>query len=635
VRTGASINMTLLILTETAAGYALLKAKDKKLLKRDDLSSELSSVENVCSQLTLKEFQKFESAAAALEEAAAIVEGKVTPKLSALLNTLKDEKKISLAVADPKLGNAIGKIPGLEIKAVADSTTADLYRSIREHLPSLIPGLMPEDVKTMSLGLSHSLARHKLKFSPDKIDVMIVQAIGLLDDLDKELNTYAMRVKEWYGWHYPELAKILNDNLAYAKVVLKMGMRTNWESCDLAEILPEEIEAAVKAAADRSMGTEITEEDLENIQNLAEQVVQFSDYRTQLASYLSARMSAIAPNLTALVGELVGARLIAHAGSLMNLSKSPASTIQILGAEKALFRALKTKHDTPKYGLIYHASLVGQASGKNKGKMARVLAAKAALGLRVDALQDWGENEADILEDEKAALGREARANLERKLAGMEGKPIKPRGVGIGPNGTSTTPQPKKWEIKEARKYNPDADGLSGDEAPAKKEKKAKKEKLIEEIKDVKMENGGDDDDDSEAESQPDEPIDAAEAAAIVPNGINGTSVAKKAEKDRKKAARKSNQGTTAEPSIEERAEQCGLSVERYKRKLERGEIEWVDGKPVAISKKDKKKEKKAAQKQAATQANGEIDGSKKRKRTEEEAEPSKSEKKKKRKDKA
>src|ERR1700716_4491190 len=94
---------------------------------------------------------------------------------------------------------------------------------------------------------------------------------------------------------------------------------------------------------------------------------------------------AIAPNLTVLVGELVGARLIAHAGSLMSLAKQPASTIQILGAEKALFRALKTKHDTPKYGLIYHASLIGQATGKNKGKMARVLAAKAALGLRVDA----------------------------------------------------------------------------------------------------------------------------------------------------------------------------------------------------------------------------------------------------------
>lgn len=517
--------------------------------------SVLADADILSCSLKLKNFQKYDSAATALEEAAAIIEGKVTPRLSSLLDSIKDEKKVSLAVADPKLGVAIGKIPGLEIKAIADSSTADLYRAIRTHLPSLIPGLVPEDVNTMSLGLSHSLARHKLKFSPDKIDTMIVQAIALLDDLDKELNTYAMRVKEWYGWHFPEMAKILNDNLAYAKVVVKMGMRENWEASDLAEILPEEIETAVKSAADRSMGTEITQEDLENIQALAEQVVSFTEYRQQLASYLSARMQAIAPNLTTLVGDLVGARLIAHAGSLMNLSKSPASTIQILGAEKALFRALKTKHDTPKYGLIYHASLIGQATGKNKGKMARVLAAKAAIGLRVDALQDWGEHEEDIPEDEKAALGLSCRFNLERKLAAMEGKPIKPRGVAIGPNGMAAE-QPKKWEIKEARKYNPDADGLAGDEAPAteaapadssskkekkdkkeKKEKKEKKKKLIEEIPegepapssdavqaDVDMDNGED-----EAESQPDDPIDEIEVAAIKPptsnpltNGANG-----------------------------------------------------------------------------------------------------------------
>jgi nucleolar protein 58 len=506
--------------------------------------------------LKLKTFQKYENAVTALEEAAAIIEGKVTPKLSSLLDSIKDEKKVSLAVADPKLGAAISKIPGLEIKAIADSSTADLYRAIRTHLPSLIPGLVPEDVNTMSLGLSHSLARHKLKFSPDKIDTMIIQAIALLDDLDKELNTYAMRVKEWYGWHFPEMAKILNDNLAYAKVVIKMGMRENWETSDLAEILPEEIETAVKAAADRSMGTEITQEDLENIQALAEQVVSFTEYRQQLASYLSARMQAIAPNLTTLVGDLVGARLIAHAGSLMNLSKSPASTIQILGAEKALFRALKTKHDTPKYGLIYHASLIGQATGKNKGKMARVLAAKAAIGLRVDALQDWGENEESIPEEEKAALGLSCRFNLERKLAAMEGKPIKPRGVAIAPNGLAAE-QPKKWEIKEARKYNPDADGLAGDEAPAveagpadasskkdkkkdKKEKKEKKDKkdkkkLIEEIPareaassetvqaDVEMRNGDEEGkiSDDEADSQPDELIDETEAAVIEPPTAN------------------------------------------------------------------------------------------------------------------
>merc|ERR1712121_72947 len=110
--------------------------------------------------------------------------------------------------------------------------------------------------------------------------------------------------------------------------------------------------------------------------------------REELYSYLKERMAMVAPNLTILVGELVGARLIAHAGNLVNLAKHPASTIQVLGAEKALFRALKTKKDTPKYGLIYHASLVGQSSAKNKGRMSRMLAAKAALALRYDAFGD-------------------------------------------------------------------------------------------------------------------------------------------------------------------------------------------------------------------------------------------------------
>ena len=597
----------------------------------------------------------------------------------------------------------------------------------------------------MSLGLSHSLARHKLKFSPDKIDTMIVQAIALLDDLDKELNTYAMRVKEWYGWHFPELAKILNDNLAYSKVVLKMGMRSGAEDVDLAEILPEEIEAAVKSAADKSMGTEITAEDLENIQALADQVVNFTEYRQQLASYLSARMTAIAPNLTTLVGDLVGARLIAHAGSLMNLSKSPASTIQILGAEKALFRALKTKHDTPKYGLIYHASLIGQASGRNKGKMARVLAAKAAIGLRVDALQDWGEEEADIPEDEKAALGLEARFHLERKLAAMEGKPIKPRGVAIAPNGIAVN-QTKKWEIKEARKYNPDDDGLVGDEAPAieggdesaakkakrdkkdKKDKKDKEKKLIEEVKEDKTEdkdepmtNGHpeevendedekeEDDDEEEDEEMNDAPA-ASSSKTVSPskpttNGstINGdddhsdtistpsadspdspasptqqelnwqssilgnTKEAKKkrkierheralalsAEKSAKRKARneklarrldrkerreanarqvaRREEHAEGKDSVATLAQKAGLSVERYNRKLARGEIKFeADGTPVAISKKEIKKAKKAAEKAAAVDA---VGVGSKRKRTDDDGEvaaETKSEKKKK-----
>ncbi|KAF3386134.1 Nucleolar protein 58 [Penicillium rolfsii] len=542
--------MSLFILTETSAGYALLKSKDKKLFKRESLPEDANTAEGISNLFKLKNFKKFDSAATAVEEAASIIEGKVTPLLTEVLKDLKDEKKASLAVADVKLGNAISKVPGLSLELIADSTTADAFRAIRENLITLIPGLAPSDMSAMSLGLSHSLARHKLKFSPDKIDTMIVQAIGLLDDLDKELNTYAMRVKEWYGWHFPELAKILNDNIAYSRLVLKMGMRTNWETCDLAEILPEEIESAVKTAADRSMGTEISEEDLENIQALATQVVEFAEYRQRLASYLSSRMNAIAPNLTALVGDLVGARLIAHAGSLTSLSKSPASTIQILGAEKALFRALKTKHDTPKYGLIYHASLIGQATGRNKGKMARILAAKASLGIRVDALAEWDD---DVTEEEKAALGTEARFNLERKLAGMEGKPMKSRGVNIAPNGAA---QPQKFDLKEARKYNPDADALADVEepTPAKKSKKDKK-KLVEDVEEDEEMVDADSDDEAEA---------------------NGS----------------------ADTELEKLAAKAGLSVKRYQRKLERGEITFdAAGNPTSISKKDLKKAKKEAKK--------------------------------------
>ncbi len=160
-----------------------------------------------------------------------------------------------------------------------------------------------------------------------------------------------------------------------------------------------------------SMGTDISAEDLSHIQELATEVVALMEYRATLSEYLTNRMNAIAPNLTVMVGELVGARLIAHAGSLMNLAKQPASTVQILGAEKALFRALKTKHDTPKYGLIYHASLIGQAAPKNKGKISRVLAAKAALSIRVDALGETSE----------PTIAIEARSKVEQRLRQLEG----------------------------------------------------------------------------------------------------------------------------------------------------------------------------------------------------------------------
>jgi nucleolar protein 58 len=120
-------------------------------------------------------------------------------------------------------------------------------------------GIGESELATMSLGLSHSLSRYKLKFSPDKVDTMIIQAIALLDDLDKELNTYAMRAKEWFGWHFPEMTKVIVDNVAYSKCVLKMeANRENCSSVSFEDILPEELEAEMKAVAEISMGTEVS-----------------------------------------------------------------------------------------------------------------------------------------------------------------------------------------------------------------------------------------------------------------------------------------------------------------------------------------------------------------------------------------
>merc|ERR1719204_1397225 len=194
------------------------------------------------------------------------------------------------------------------------------------------------------------------------------------------------------------------------------------------------------------------------------------------------RMVAIAANLTVLVGDLVGARLIAHSGSLLNLAKHPSSTIQILGAEKALFRALKTKHDTPKYGLIYHASMVGQAGAKTKGKISRMLAAKSSLAARYDVLGD----------DVNTEMGIQNRAKIEARIRFLdEGGMSKISGTG------KSASKQQKYEVKteDIAVYNTGMDTTIGkkrkaidDEEEEKVQVKVKKVKVEKEEETAKVE---------------------------------------------------------------------------------------------------------------------------------------------------
>ncbi|XP_019454203.1 PREDICTED: probable nucleolar protein 5-1 [Lupinus angustifolius] len=491
----------MLVLFETPAGFALFKVLNEgKLSKVEDLGKDFSTADSAKQIVKLKAFSKFENTSEALEAATLLIEGKASKGLRKFLRVHCENE--TLAVADSKLGNMIKE--KLKIDCLHNNAVMELIRGVRNHLAELISGLAVQDMAPMSLGLSHSLSRFKLKFSADKVDTMIVQAIGLLDDLDKELNTYAMRVREWYGWHFPELTKIIQDNIHYAKSVKLMGDRINAAALDFSEILQEEVEAAVKEASVISMGTEIGELDLANIRELCDQVLSLSEYRAQLFDYLKSRMNTIAPNLTALVGELVGARLIAHGGSLMNLAKQPGSTVQILGAEKALFRALKTKHATPKYGLIYHASLIGQAAPKLKGKISRSLAAKAALAIRCDALGEPQDN----------SLGLESRLKLEARLRNLEGKELgRFAGSAKGkPKIESYDNDRKKGSgglITPAKTYNASADSVIGqlsksaidedtpelaitDKKKEKKEKKEKKKKEEKNEEDATLQPDGD-----------------------------------------------------------------------------------------------------------------------------------------------
>lgn len=359
-------------------------------------------------RIKLTHFHKFEDTTEALAATTSLVEGKLSKSLRKTLKNCCSEAHEQLAVADSKLGCAIKD--KLQLSCVSNTAVQELMRCIRSQMDGLITGVTKKEMEAMALGLAHSLSRYKLKFSPDKVDTMVIQAVCLLDDLDKELNNYIMRAREWYGWHFPELGKIVTDNIQYIKTMQLIGQRETAVKCDMSDILTEEVEEMVKEAAETSMGSEISEYDAEHMQCLCVEIIELHQYRSQLCDYLKARMMALAPNLTVLVGDLIGARLISKAGSLTSLAKHPASTLQILGAEKALFRALKTKKNTPKYGLIYHSQLVGQSSNKNKGKISRMLAAKASLATRVDALGETTDFE----------LGAGHKVRLEARLKQLE-----------------------------------------------------------------------------------------------------------------------------------------------------------------------------------------------------------------------
>jgi len=290
-----------------------------------------------------------------------------------------------------------------------------------------------------------------------------------------------MRIREWYSYHFPELVKIVPENYLFAKLAKFIKNRkelTNDSLEGLEEIIMDSGKAqAILDASKSSMGMDISPVDLINIEMFAGRVIALADYRKQLAEYLKTKMGDIAPNLATLLGEQVGARLIAHAGSLTNLAKYPASTVQILGAEKALFRALKTKGNTPKYGLLFHSTFIGRAGVKNKGRISRYLANKCSIASRIDC----------FTEQPSTVFGTKLRQQVEDRLKFYETGDIPKKNIDVMKEALEEVQQATKLEKKKKKKRksesnnstngekNADENGETSEEPPKKKKKKNKK----------------------------------------------------------------------------------------------------------------------------------------------------------------
>lgn len=301
------------------------------------------------------------------------------------------KEKTELALLDKAMAQGINSKLG--IKCVSGDLYLELFRGIRQHLSKFLIQNQEEKItqgkiSQANLGLGHALARNQIKFDERKQDKTIINSFSLLEQMEKNLNTFAMRLKEGYSWHFPELAKLIVDNEAYAKLVHLVGNKENIKNIDLQELTSltgdEDLSKQIVERAKSSMGNTLGEIDEEQIKEFALYVINHFEYKRNLQEYIKKQMMTVAPNLTTILGESVGAKLLTHAGGLSNLAKLPSSTVQILGAEKALFRAIRKKGKTPKYGLLFNSSYIQKAKAIDKGKVSRMLANKCALASRMD-----------------------------------------------------------------------------------------------------------------------------------------------------------------------------------------------------------------------------------------------------------
>ena len=347
------------------------------------------------------------------ERFAKALEGEVIEEVREAVSALRDGSREIAVAPSTLLTNLAKEYPDLSFREVDGPLC--LERLFAEN--GLVSSV--EEYRRLVKEVMDRIVTAELKEAVARRDMMIVHAVHILEDLDKQINMFYTRCREWFGLNFPELADLVDDLEQYMRIVAEFGSRRNMTEERLREIVGPKKAREIMEKAASSVGADLSPEDEERVKEVAREGLRLVNLRKEQERYLEELMSAEAPNLAAIAGPILGAKLISMAGGLEKLARLPASTIQVLGAEKALFRFFRTGRGAPKHGVIFQHPYIHGSPRWQRGKIARLLATKIALAARIDYFSR---------EDRSGEL----RKSLEERLAEIKKKyaqppPKKPR----------------------------------------------------------------------------------------------------------------------------------------------------------------------------------------------------------------
>ncbi len=250
-------------------------------------------------------------------------------------------------------------------------------------------------------------------------DKYIVQAVNSINEITKTSNLLSERLHEWYGMHWPELNKLVKEQ-KYVELISELGDR---------ESIAGEALNIDDPKIQESLGAPLETDDKMAIMVLANSLNNLYATKTQLETYIKSRMTEVAPNLSQIAGPIIGAKLMAATGGLDRLAKVTSSTVQLLGAEKALFRHLKEGGKPPKHGIIFQHPSIHNAPYWQRGKIARALSGKISIAVKTD--RHSNKLIGDMLEEDLKKRIEEIKTKYPNAPSKRVSKPGKSRAINI------------------------------------------------------------------------------------------------------------------------------------------------------------------------------------------------------------